>query len=121
MPYLPYLTFFGEYIHNVSHANDDTAWLAGFKFGHKKVSEFGQWQLVYNYRDLERNSIPDFLPDSDFRGGSTNGKGSEVELVFGLAKHVTIGLDYYNNELNEKNGGDSQEQDLLQLDPILKW
>ena len=97
MPYLPYLAFFGEYIHNVSHANYDTAWLAGFKFGHKKVNEFGEWQVVYNYRDLDRNSIPDFLPDSDFRGGSTNGKGSEVEAVLGLVKHVTLGFDYYHN------------------------
>jgi polyhydroxyalkanoate synthesis regulator phasin len=121
MPYLPYLAFFGEYIHNVSHAKYDTAWLAGFKFGHSKVNEFGQWQVVYNYRDLKRDAIPDFLPDSDFRGGSTNGKGSEVELLFGLAKHVTIGLDYYNNELNDKEGGDDQREDLVQVDMILKW
>jgi len=122
MPYLPYLALFGEYIHKVSNTKYDTAWLlAGFKFGHKKVNEFGDWQVVYNYRDLERNSIPDFLPDSDFRGGSTNGKGSEVEFVFGLAKHVTIGVDYYNNKLNEKDGGNSQEEDLFQLDLILKW
>ena len=44
-----------------------------------------------------------------------------MELVFGLAKHVTIGLDYYNNKLNEKEGGDDQREDLVQVDMILKW
>jgi polyhydroxyalkanoate synthesis regulator phasin len=120
MSALPYLAVFGEWIE--SDADDDeTAMLAGFKFGHKKVSEFGQWQVVYNYRDIERDAIPDFLPDSDFRGGSTNGKGHEVEVVFGLSKHVTIGLDYYNSELNDKQGGDAQEEDLVQVDMILSW
>jgi hypothetical protein len=120
MPVLPYLALFAEWIESDADA-DETAWLAGFKFGHKKVNEFRQWQVVYNYRNIERDAIPDFLPDSDFRGGSTNGKGHEVEVVFGLAKHVTIGLDYYNNELNDKQGGDSQEEDLVQVDMILKW
>jgi polyhydroxyalkanoate synthesis regulator phasin len=120
IPFLPYAALFGEWIQSEANHNS-TAWLAGFKFGHKKVSEFGQWQVVYNYRNLERDAIPDFLPDSDFRGGSTNGKGHEVEAVFGVAKHVTLGLDYYNNKLNEKNGGDDQQEDLLQLDMILKW
>jgi polyhydroxyalkanoate synthesis regulator phasin len=120
MPVLPYLALFGEYIESDADDNE-TAWLAGFKFGHKKVNEFGQWQVVYNYRDIERDAIPDFLPDSDFRGGSTNGKGHEVEVVFGLAKHVTIGLDYYKNELNDKDGGEEEEEDLVQVDMILSW
>jgi predicted porin len=120
VPVLPYLALFGEWIE--SDADDDqTAWLAGFKFGHNKVNEFAQWQVVYNYRDLERDAIPDFLPDSDFRGGSTNGKGHEVEVVFGLSKHVTIGLDYYNSELNDNGGGEDQKEDLVQVDMILSW
>lgn len=119
-PILPYVAVFGEYIQSDARSQE-SAWLAGFKFGHKKLSELGDWQIVYNYRDIEPDSVPDFLPDSDFRGGSTNGKGHEVEAVFGLARYVTIGIDYYGNERNITNGGEGEKEHVLQIDMILKW
>jgi len=92
---------------------------AGFKFGHKKVKKFGQWQVKYNYRRLEQDAWPDFLPDSDFYDGQTDVKGNEIEFKFGLAKNVTIGLDYYKAEPIDRKP--SIEEDLLQLDLVLKY
>ena len=92
----------------------------GIKFGHKKVKQLGQWQVKYNYRRLEKDAWPDFLPDSDFYGGKTDSKGNEVEFKLGLAKHVAFGLDYYF-DVKPINGDADREQKLLQADLALKW
>jgi hypothetical protein len=82
-------------------------------------AKFGQWQVKYNYRRLEQDAWPDFLPDSDFYDGQTDVKGNEIEFKFGLAKNVTIGLDYYKAEPIDRKP--SIEEDILQLDLVLKY
>lgn len=123
---VPMIAAFGEYV--VSDADDDldkdgnkdnTGYLVGLKAGHKKIDKLLDWQLKYNYRELERDAWPDFLPDSDFYGGATDTKGHEFELTVGLAKHVTFGIDYYHSKPIRKHS--EREQDLIQADLILKW
>ena len=117
-----YVGVFGQYVS--SDADDyNTGYLFGVKCGDKKVKEFGDWQIKYNYRKLEALAWWDQLPDSDFMGGDTNVKGSEIELVVGLHKNVTLGLDYYKAEVDETTGYDPNEedQDLLQLDLVVKF
>ena len=116
--FIPYLGVFGEYVHTFEPDDDETGWLAGVLVGHKELKDFGQWRFKYNYRRLERDAWPDFLPDSDFLFGATNVKGSEVEFSFGLTSHVTIGLDYY---FDNKFINTDIEQDLLQIDLLTKW
>ena len=128
-PAVPYASVFGEYVTNIDSDDsfgalsndDDTGYLVGLKFGHKKVKDKWQWQAKYNYRLLETDAWPDFFPDSDFYGGATNASGHEFEVVVGLAKNVTLGLDYYISELDETSGGDAEEEDVLQADLIVKW
>ena len=123
---IPYFGLFGELVKALDvdedksedNKEDDLGYLVGFKFGHKKVEKFGQWQAEYNYRRLERDAWPDFLSDSDFYGGETNVKGHEAEFVFGLAKNVTIGADYYKAE---NIRGEEEEENLLQIDLMLKF
>ena len=130
-PYVPYLALFGQYVHADTN-QEDYGYLAGIKFGKKKSKKLGDWQFIYNYRHLERNAWPDFLPDSDFYGGATNSEGSEVEFTVGLAEHVTIGVDYYYAVLINKNDpalgiiGENvvlglTRQNLVQVDLVLKW
>ena len=114
---VPYLAVFGQYV-KADTNDDDMGYLIGLKFGDKKVKQFGQWGFKYNYRSLEMDAWPDFLPDSDFYGGETNSKGHEFEFTFGLAKHVTFGIDYYRTE---NINGPKAEEDVLQLDLLLKW
>ncbi|MBA3037945.1 MAG: hypothetical protein FP814_15830 [Desulfobacterium sp.] len=124
---IPYAAVFGQYVksdvdsNNVYGKDDDTGWLAGFKFGHKKVKDFGDWQVKYNYRRLERDAWPDFLPDSDFYDGETNAKGHEAEFEFGIRKNVTIGLDYYNTKEIRKSGVNDKDQQILQADLVVKF
>ena len=115
---VPFVGIFGQYV-NSDASRDDLGYLAGLKFGHKKVKKFGQWQVKYNYRRLEQDAWPDFLPDSDFYGGQTDVQGNEIEFTFGLAKNVTIGLDYYKAEPIDRKP--AIEEDLLQLDLVLKY
>lgn len=106
----------GQYV--ISDADEDeTGYLLGLKVGDKSVKNLGQWQLKYNYRSLENNAFPDFLMDSDAFDGATGVEGSEFELVIGLAKNVTFGIDYYM--MDDKNSDD--DQNLLQLDLVLKF
>jgi hypothetical protein len=107
---------FGQYV--ASDADEeDTGYLIGFKFGDAKVKGLGDWQVKYNFRSLELNGFPDFLPDSDAMGGDTGIEGSEIELALGLAKNVSCGLDYY---MIEAIDGDA-ESNVLQLDMKLKF
>jgi hypothetical protein len=109
---------FGQYV-NSDASDDDLGYLAGLKFGHKKVKKFGQWQVKYNYRRLEQDAWPDFLSDSDFYDGETDVQGSEIEFTFGLAKNVTIGIDYYKSEQIDRKP--TIEEDLVQVDLVLKY
>jgi len=116
---VPFVALFGQYV--TSDANDDNnGWLVGTKIGHKKVKKLGQWQLKYNYRRLEKDAWPDFLPDSDFYGGATNAKGNEIEFNLGLAKNVTLGMDYYF-DVKPIDGNTDDKEKVLQLDLVLKW
>ena len=93
---------------------------AGVKFGHRKLNKFAHWQARYNYRHLERDAWPDFLPDSNFADGGTNVKGHEVEVKFGLSRNVTLGLDYYFDVKPIKDP-EYGKQKLLQVDLLLKF
>ncbi len=107
---------FGQYV--VSDADqDETGYLLGLRVGDESVKALGQWQVEYNYRSLENNAFPDFLMDSDAFDGATGVEGSEVEVVIGLAKNITFGIDYYMME--DKNSND--DQSLIQLDLVLKF
>jgi hypothetical protein len=114
---VPYVAVFGEYVNNPDPDDDNTGYLAGLKFGAKKVKKGGQWQAKYMYRHLERDAWPDVFPDSDFFDGGTHAEGHEVILVVGLMKHVTLGLDYYNTDMID----DGVNQNLLQADLVFKF
>jgi hypothetical protein len=115
---VPRVNVFGEWITAFDPSDDDTGWLLGFSFGDSKVSGFGDWQVKYNYRHLEADAWPEFLPDSDAFFGATGVKGSEIEFAWGVARGVSLSLDYYSGF---KFLGTDLEQDLLQLDLNIKW
>lgn len=113
----PYFALMGEY-NKASNPNDDnTAYMVGFKVGHKKVKKPAQWQLKYMYKELEKDAFVDFTSDSDFYGGATGAKGHEVVFNYAILKSVIVGVDYYNAK--PINGGHKEE--LLQLDLVYKF
>jgi hypothetical protein len=101
----------GEYINNYeTSSSEDTAWTSGAKYG------FDKWGFKYVYADVEANSVPDILPDSDRFGGLTGIRGHEVELTYKIMKNVKLGLDFYSTERTITN----EDEELLQADINVK-
>jgi len=100
----------GEYINNWE-TDTDTAWALGAKYSWHK------WSIKYIYADVESNSVPDFLPDSDRFDGLTGIRGHEFEVKYKIFEKVTFGVDYYHakNILTDAN------QDVLQIDMNVKF
>ena len=115
---LPYIGAFGDYIYNPDPSEDRDGWLIGAKIGHKKVGKAKEWQAIYSYRKLQRDAWLDVFPDSDFYGGATDVKGSEVAFQYGLMDNVIFAMDYYNTE---RLSGDKRTENLLQADVTFKF
>lgn len=102
----------GEYINNYeTNTNEDSAYIIGFKY------QAGKLQMKYLYADIEKNAVPDFLPDSDRFGGETGIKGHELIVGYTINKNVSMSIDYYLT----KNKFSKKEQDILQLDLNVKF
>ena len=97
----------GEYINNFeTNTSEDKAWALGAKYSWNK------WRMKYIYADLEANSVPDFLPDSDRFDGLTGIRGHEFEINYALVKNVSFGLNFYHVEAIATD----IDQELLQID-----
>ena len=114
---IPYIGLIGEYVHNFDPDDANEGFLAGIKFGHKRIRERGNWQVQYLYRRLERDAWLDTLPDADFLNGETNTKGHEVIVTYGVLKYVEVGIDYYHAE----EISSSRKKDLFQFDVMFKF
>lgn len=117
MEFVPYVALFGDYVYNPDPNSSNKGYLVGLKFGNIKIKKFGNWQFKYMYRRLEKDAWLDVFPDSDAYGGKTDVKGHEAVFKFGLAKNLTLGLDYYYMEQIHGNG----DEDLLQIDLVWKF
>lgn len=115
---VPYAAVFGQVISSDAY-KDDRGILLGLKFGSEKVEGGGQWQFIYNYRRLQRESLFNFLPDTNFYLGETAVKGSEYELKVGIKNNLTVGLDYYYSQPLDRNFGKTEY--LLQADLVFKF
>jgi hypothetical protein len=124
-PLIPYLAAYGDYANNLATGEGDNAWMVGGKFGYKKVKKPGQWQLAYDYRDLESNSMVDVFPDSDFGGTGTGQRGHNVRAVYGIADNTTLAVEWYYITRHALNSGfannDNEDASLLQLDANVKF
>lgn len=108
--------FWVDFIYNASVHEDDLNKGAsiGAYIGKKKLKDAGDWKVSGQWRFIERDAIPDFLPDSNFYGfgtyvnattppgtnglpaaGGTNGKGIKLGLEYQLFKNTTLNLTYY--------------------------
>jgi len=119
---VPFAAVFGSYIYNydedASDIGNNTGFQAGLKFGDKAIKDKGQWQAKYQYTRLEKDAFPDAFPDSDRYGGRTDARGHEAIIDYGLAKNVTLSLDYYRTEriLAARN-----PEHVLQADVVFKF
>jgi hypothetical protein len=121
LPLIPYAAMFGDYVNNTDPNTENDGYLVGFKFGDKKVSKNGQWQVKYNYRKIGKDAVLDIFPDSDALGGRTDVKAHELAWTYGLGKGLTFGLDYYLSERIKASSNNYSKEHLLQADVVYKF
>jgi hypothetical protein len=109
---------FADYVNNSDPADNDTAWTIGAKVGQSK--DLGDVQFTYYYADKESDSMLGLLTDSDFGGGGTDSKGHWLQLNFGINKNLTIGAQYFINEIDIASGS-KRDFDRLMIDAQWKW
>ncbi|MFH1190069.1 MAG: putative porin [Candidatus Omnitrophota bacterium] len=107
---------YGDFVVNPSVDTENRGLLLGSYVGKKKLKAPGDWKFRTEWRYIERDSVPDFMPDSDFYGfgrwtsmtnslnagnngtpreGGTNGKGINMALEYQLFKNTSLNLEYY--------------------------
>lgn len=119
---VPYAGFFGEYACNFDPDTLNQGYIAGVRFGHKKVKK-GEWQVSYSWRRMEKDAVLDILPDSDAFEGKTNATGHEAIFTYGLFENVDFGLDYYRMSeiIGSLPGGERVDENRAQVDFTFKF
>lgn len=108
--------FIIDFIYNASVHDESTNKGAsiGAYIGKKKLKDAGDWRVGSEWRFIERDAIPDFLPDSNFYGfgtyvntatrpnvnglgvgGGTNTRGIKTTVEYQLLKNTVVNLSYY--------------------------
>ena len=115
---VPYVGLFGEYIYNPDPDVEKRAYLAGIRVGYPSLKKFGDWQLSYSYRRLDRDAWLDSFPDSTFYGGATNSKGHKGSIYFGLAKNIYCDINYFHavNIIEFSTPNAKRPEDVFQAD-----
>lgn len=134
--------FYADFIYNAGCLDPTTnkGALVGAYVGKKKLKEPGDWRVRAEWRFIERDAIPDFMPDSDFYGfgtwqsataannftngipaeGGTNGKGINMALEYQLFRNTSLNLEYYWMK-PIKSWDKVQPWNELQVDVITKF
>lgn len=107
--------FYADFIHNTAAPGENNGCLVGAYVGKKKIKEPGDWKARAEWRYIERDSVPDFMPDSDFYGfgtntshsglnagnnglpkeNGTNGRGINLAFEYQLLKNTALNIEYY--------------------------
>jgi len=95
---------YGDFIWNAGAPKNDFAWQLGGYIGTKKPKNPGDWKIWGEYRYIQRDSVPDSLPDSDFygftpqgapRAGGTGGQGINCGVDLAVFKNTVLSAEYY--------------------------
>jgi hypothetical protein len=116
------LNIFGDTTKNTNSKvkTDKNASAYGLRFGDEKIQKFGNWQLTYMLRKIEKNAWLNKLGDSDAYGGENNSKGYEGILNFGLTSNTSLALDYYSmDKIIGKTS--TTKKTVLQVDVVCKF
>jgi hypothetical protein len=133
--------FYGDFICNPScHSGDTNKGVqVGAYVGANKMKENGDWKAKLEWRYLERDSVPDFLPDSNFYGfgtytgintpsgtngipaaGGTNGKGIKAMFEYQLFKNTALNFSLYWMEPIKSDGKQNPYTQFL-FDVLVKF
>lgn len=102
----------------ISEKKGNEGYVTGIKIGHEKVTDEGEFQISFTKRYIEKNSILDTYPDSDFYGGSTDVVGYKLSLTWGVGYNSNINVNYFYSKPIESN---KKKDNLIQVDLNFKF
>jgi hypothetical protein len=115
---LPF-SVYGDYIQNQDADDFNTGYMAGVRLGNAKKK--GQWQVAYQYQELEADATLGEMTDSDFGGGGTDVKGSVVSGQYMFTDNWYAGSTYFFDQNSGVDLGDNLSYSRLQIDTGLKY
>ncbi len=113
------VSLYGDYIENQDADDYNTGYMAGVRLGSAKKK--GQWQVLYQYEELEANATLGEMTDSDFGGGGTDVKGNVVSGQYALTDNWYVGSTYYFDQSQGVDLGNNTSYERFQLDTGLKY
>lgn len=113
------LGLFVDYVKNSEADEFDTGYLAGILLGN--IKKKGDWQVRYQYENLDANATLGLITDSDFAGGGTDGKGSTFSAKYAVDDKWYVGSTYYFNNTAGVELGDDASYERIQLDTGFKY
>jgi hypothetical protein len=113
------VNLFAHYTENQDADDLDQAYLAGVQLGNAKAH--GSWEVRYEYRDLEADSVLGLWSDSDFGGGGTDVEGHTVSGAYAISDKWNLGFTYFFDNKRGVDLGDDLEYDRLQIDTQFKY
>jgi len=111
-------SIFFESVNNLNLTVDNAGYIIGVKLGNQKVINKGEWRIGYDYRRLQKDAWPDFLPDFDAYSGSTGIWGHRIQFEYGLKNNSSFAVNYLHmSDITT----DAKPEDLVQLDMLFKF
>ena len=107
-----------NYLRNTAVDDLNEGYNIGFVLG--KASNPGSWELAALYQDVERDAQWAGVIDSDFAGGTTQGKGMQFKGAWVPVKNVAVNLTWFENTRNYDTARERDYQ-RLQLDLSMKF
>ncbi len=96
------LKLYADYVKNLADGVDDNeGYLLGIKLGSSKKKN--TWEIGYDYRQIEADSVTDFMTDGSFCGGGTDSKGHTIGIKYAPSDNSTLGVTYIIAEALGKN------------------
>ena len=87
------LSIHGSYVVNTEADEDDTGYLVGVSYG--KAKNPGQFEIGWNYREVEKNAVVGAFTDSDHAGGGANNEGHKFYVRYAINKTWGLAAAYF--------------------------
>jgi len=113
------LSLFVDYVQNSDADEFDTGYLAGILLGN--IKKKGDWQVQYQYENLDANATLGLMTNSGFAGGGTDVKGSTFSAKYAVDDKWYVATTYYFNNSTGVKLGDDASYERIQLDTGFKY
>lgn len=97
---------YGQYVNNAaSGVSADQGWLLGYRLN--KAKKAGTWQISYDYRDQQRDSVLGAFAETDSFGGGIGGRSHCLSYTYKFTDNVAGSLGYWYADRAQSLSDDS--------------